>query len=177
MFGRAVIILAALALFAAAPAQAKQLAFTADLSGDKAPTNTGSKATGSAQILLDTDHQTVDMTLDVKGLKIADLWNKLMLAPVGPIHLHKYGSRDRSDPNSSSLAMPVPFGLDYVATEDGFRVVVKNYPYARGAETVKSGLSFADFVTSLENGEIVLNIHTNAKTDGEISGEVVPAKS
>jgi hypothetical protein len=175
MFARAAAILAVLAAFAAGPAQAKTLAFTAMLSGDKMPTMTGSKATGSARILVDTDAQTIDMTMDVKGLKVDDLWTSLVAAPVGPVHLHRYGSHDHADPNSSALILPFPYGPDYTPTADGFRLVVKAYPYAKGAATVKTTATFDDFVAALQGGGIVLNIHTNAQHDGEISGDVVQA--
>ena len=62
---RFLVALASLALLAA-PATAQELRFKASLAGDKAPTATGSKATGQALISVDTDHQTVDVTLDVR---------------------------------------------------------------------------------------------------------------
>ncbi|HEX5376959.1 MAG TPA: CHRD domain-containing protein [Phenylobacterium sp.] len=167
-------MLAALGLLAAAPAQAKDLAFAAMLGGDKLPTETGSKATGQARITVHTDTQTVDLTLDVAGLNIDGLWTRLVKAPVGPIHLHVYGSHDHSNPDSSALLLPLPFGPTYAPTPDGFKVVVKGYPYAQGAVTVNSSVSFDDFVAALEMGHVVANIHTNAFNDGEISGDVVP---
>jgi hypothetical protein len=178
MIRRTVTLFAALACLAAVPAQAKQLFFTATLSGDKMPTMTGSKAVGLAHIVVDTDAKTVDMTLDVKGIKVAQLWDKLVKAPIGPVHLHAYGApHDHSNPGSSTLALPFPYGASYAGTVDGFRIVEKDYPYAIGAASVKSDTSFDDFVAAMEQGKIVLNIHTNAQTDGEISGEVVPDKA
>jgi hypothetical protein len=152
---------------------AKELAFTADLRGDAPSSSTGSKATGHATILVHTETQTVDVVLNVDGLKIDDLWTKLRNSPKGPIHLHIYGSHDHSGNAAAALIFPLPFGPNYVATEKGFKVDLKSAPYAAGAKLVQSDASFDEFVSSLQNGRLVLNIHTNANPAGEISGDVV----
>ncbi len=164
----------ALLLLAAAPAQAKELHYRAELRGDRMPTMTGSKATGEAEITIDTDAHTVAMTMDVKGMKTTDLWSKLAFAPIGPVHLHIYGSHDHSDPSSSALLLPFPFGPGYSETAAGFRLSVKDYAYADGAAKLNSTTSFEDFVAAMQAGRVVLNIHSNTVNDGEISGEVVP---
>jgi len=169
--------LAALLMAASPAAQAKVLAFTAALGGHAAPTDTGSDATGQASIRVDTDARTVDLTLDVQGIAEDELWSRLAASPMGPIHLHRYGSHDHSDPNSASLLFPVPMGPAYSATARGFHVSLKGYAYASGAATLHSDASFDDFVAAMQNGQVVLNIHTNAEHDGEISGEVVPSAS
>jgi CHRD domain-containing protein len=167
---------AALALLAAAlPAEAKDLAFTAALSGLKAPTLTGSKATGQARIVVDTDTQAVDLALDVSGLTTDDLAAGLRRSPMGPIHLHLYGSTDHSPGADAALVFPVPYGPAYAATDNGFRVELKRLPFAQGVALVNSSASFADFVGALQSGKVVLNIHTNRFAEGEISGDVVPA--
>ncbi len=163
-------------LLAATAAQAKILNFHATLDGSGAASPTDSKATGHAVIRVDTDAETVDMTLDVHGVKTADLWDKLVHRPIGPVHLHIYGGHDHGAGATSALAFPFPYGSDYGATDDGFRVIAKGAPYGVSAATVNSTVPFADFVKSLEAGDIVLNIHTNAHNDGEIGGEVVPDK-
>jgi hypothetical protein len=167
--------LGALALMAAAPAQAHDLAFTAQLRGDKAPTVTGSKATGVARIVVHTHTQTVDVAIDVAGLTPDDLWTKLKGAPIGPIHLHLYGSRDRSGAGAVSLVMPVPYGAAYAPTAKGFQVRMTALPFATGAALVGTDQSFDQFVGDLQTGRVVLNIHTNRFTDGEISGDIAPA--
>lgn len=166
---------AALVLAAGTAAQAKVLAFTAALGGHAAPTDTGSDATGQASIRVDTDARTVDVTLDVQGIAEDELWSQLAKSPMGPIHLHRYGSHDHSDPSSASLLFPLPMGPAYSPTAKGFHVSLKGYAYAAGAAALHSDASFDDFVSALQNGQVVLNIHTNAEHDGEISGEVVPA--
>src|SRR5262249_49782770 len=80
---------------------------------------------------------------------------------------------DHMDPNSVSLVLPVPFGAAYKATSTGFTVRMKHYPYADGAKLLGSDLPFADFMTALDAGTIVLNIHTDKFHDGAISGDVV----
>jgi hypothetical protein len=177
MFGSSTAIAAALllALALAGPAAAKELVFKANLSGATPSTSTGSKATGAAKIRVNTEAQTVDVALNVEGLKIEDLWTNLLHSPMGAIHLHVYGSKDHGGGADSALMFPLPYGPNYVATPKGFKVEMKAEPYADGAKLVNSKASFDDFVAALSNGRIVVNIHTNAKTDGEISGDVGPA--
>ncbi len=170
--GMAIAVAAALAGGSAA---AKELAFKANLSGATASTATGSKATGEARIRVNTEAQTVDVALNVEGLKIEDLWTNLLHSPMGAIHLHVYGSKDHGGGADSALMFPLPYGPNYVATPKGFKVEMKAEPYAEGAKLVNSKASFDEFVAALANGRIVVNIHTNAKNDGEISGDVGPA--
>jgi hypothetical protein len=170
-------LLAGLGLaLAAASAHADERAYAVALSGHTASTNTGSAATGRARILVHTAEHSLDLTLDVQGLRMEDLWTRLAGSPMGPIHLHLYGGHDHADPNSS-LLFPVPMGPAYSATAGGFRVEMKNVSYAEGALRLKSEVSFEDFVKALDGGQVVLNIHTNAKTDGEISGDVERVKT
>ena len=158
----------------AAPATAKVLTFTADLSGNSMSTMTGSKATGHARILVDTDTQMVDVSMDVTGLKIENLWTHLRESPLGPIHMHVYGGHDHSASAPAQLLFPVPYGPYYVATDKGFHVELKGAPYAASVKTVNSTATFDQFVQALESGQIVLNVHTNANNNGEISGDVIP---
>ena len=76
-------VMAAVAGLAAAPAFALEKAFTATLSAEGDTAQTGSKATAVARIVVDLDTKTVDMTIDVTGLKIADLWDKLVESAFG----------------------------------------------------------------------------------------------
>lgn len=164
---------AAAALFAfvlATASPAADLPFVAMLRGDAEPTNTGSKAQGDAKIVVHTDAQTLDVRLIVKGIKFADLWEHLWHAPMGPIHFHHY-----APDGNVTLLTPFPFGPSYVETKDGFVLTVNNYPYAEGAKILSSSVSFDDFVKALNGGAIVMNIHTNAFHDGEISGQVKAA--
>lgn len=166
---------AGLAMLAAAPAAGKELQFTAALSGKAMSTMTGSQATGQAKILVDTDTQTVSVSLEVAGLKTDDLWANLAKTPMGPIHLHIYGGHDHSAAADSALLFPLPMGPTYAATAKGFHVEIKDAPYAANAKAVNSKATFDEFVNSLEAGRIVVNIHTDKNNDGEISGDVVPA--
>jgi len=163
------------AALAAQPAAAKDLRFAAALSGNTMSTMTGSKATGRAKISVNTDTQTVNVSLDVEGLKTEELWTSLARSPMGAIHLHIYGGHDHSAAADSALLFPLPMGPTYSATAKGFHVEVKDAPYAAAAKTVNSKATFDEFVASLQAGRIVMNIHTNKNNDGEISGDVVPA--
>jgi len=174
MFSR--FIPAAVVAFAliAGQAEAAQLRFVADLNGAGASTATPSAATGHALILVDTEAQTVDMALEVKGLKTEGLWDNLVRAPIGPVHLHIYGHASH-DPDNSALAFPFPYGPSYAATAEGFKVEAHGYRYDLSAASVGSKTSFDDFVHAMQAGDVALNIHTNAYHDGEIGGVVKPA--
>jgi hypothetical protein len=161
-------VLAVVAAFVSAPAFAAERVFIAKLSAEGDTAQTGSKATASARIVVDTETKTVDMTVDVAGLKIADLSDVLVGAPVGPIHLHNY-----QDDGQVVLVLPAPFGPGYADTATGFTVTMKDYDYVAGAKLVKSTLSFDGFLTAIASGSVVLNIHTDKFTSGEISGKVV----
>lgn len=167
--------LGALAAFLAchAPAKASTPAYCATLSGGDYGATTGSAATGSARVTVNTDAQTINLRLAVAGIAIADLSDRLRAAPVGPIHLHLYPSHDHSSGAPVMLAMPVPFGAEYTAAQGGFAVELENYAYAKGAELLGSSLGFDEFVQALNAGMVVLNIHTNRFPDGEISGTVM----
>lgn len=167
------LFLAALAL-ASTPAAAEQMRFQAMLRGDAAPTATGSKATGRAVIVVDTQRQTVDMELDVTGLKTADLWSRLVAAPPGPIHLHVYAASDHAHAHDAELVLPTPYGPAYGDTASGFQVRMKGFAYADAQKILRSPITFDQFVASMRSGAVRVNIHTNAQNAGEISGEVRP---
>lgn len=61
------------------------------------------------------------------------------------------------------------------ATATGFEVETKAAPYAENARRVNSSAAFDGFVASLQAGRVAPNVHANRFTDGEISGDVVPA--
>jgi hypothetical protein len=166
---RVVFAVLVFAVAAVPPAWGADQTFIASLRGDNATTNTGSKATGDAKLVVHGGTQSVDLTLTVKGLAMADLSEHLSHMPVGPVHLHIYQAN-----GDSSLLLPFPMGASYAATGDGFVLTVKNYPYADGAKIIASDISFDAFVKALQSGGIVLNIHTQKFQDGEISGKVEP---
>lgn len=175
MTARWIVAAAAIAALAVGSAQAKELTFKAALNGQTPSTMTGSKATGQAAIRVDTDKQEVSVSLAVKGLSVDDLSSGLRKAPMGPIHLHVYGGHSHGANDDAELLFPLPYGSTYAPTADGFTVTVKDAPFAPAAKLVQSKSTFDDFVSALQAGRIVLNIHTNAKPEGEISGDVVPA--
>lgn len=156
-------------LLVAAPVGARTLAFHAALAGNSGLTRTGSTATGTASIRVDTRRERVSVVLDVRGITTGQLWDKLVDKPAGPIHFHEYPPTG----GDAVLVLPLPYGPNYHATPAGFRVVMKNYDYAAGAKILGSTQSFADFVAALRRGKVVLNIHTDRFEGGEISGTVV----
>jgi hypothetical protein len=164
-----IIVLAMAGVVSAAPAQAETLSFDVALDGKYGSAPTGSAATGKAQIRVDTERRTISLDLTVDGITPDALWDKLVAAPIGPVHLHKYAKAAGGD---SVLVVPFPFGPHYEAAGNGMRLTAKDHDYAVGAALLKSGLLFEDFVAAMRDGIIVLNIHTDAFNPGEISGRV-----
>ena len=154
---------------AAVPVQAEVLTFRSTLDGKYGAEATGSAATGSARIKVDTKRQRVSVDLTVDGITMDALWDKLVAAPIGPVHLHKYATAAGGD---SVLVVPFPFGPDYAAVGNGIRLTARDRDYAAAAALLKSDLSFEDFVAAMRGGLIVLNVHTDAFNPGEISGRV-----
>ncbi len=162
-------VLPALAVVAASPAAAKTLSFRATLDGTASTSPTGSPARAKAVIKLDLKAQTVSVDIDVSGITLDQLDKALVAKPIGPVHFHQYRSADDVDP-----VLPVPYGADYRATKDGFRVSMRDYRYADGAKLLNNSDTFEDFVDAMNAGKIVLNIHTDKFPNGEISGKVMP---
>jgi hypothetical protein len=156
-----------IALFAAGPAAAKTLTFRATLGGTRPPTMTGSPAGGTAVVKVDTATHKVAVDLNVTGITLDQLNKNLASKPVGPVHFHQYRSADDVE-----LLLPLPYGDNYKATKDGFRVTVRGYDYDQGVKLAKGLATFDEFVTAMRAGAIVLNVHTEKFPDGEISGKV-----
>jgi hypothetical protein len=160
--------LVAAAFAVAAPASAAQLNYSAALDGVTAPTTTQSTATGTATVSVDTDAQTVSVHMQINGVTIDELWDHVIHAGMGPVHLHLYAAD-----GEISLLVPFPYGATYAATPDGFTLNVENYSYAEGAALLQSDMNFENFVAALGSDFIYLNIHTDAFQDGEISGRLL----
>jgi hypothetical protein len=168
--GFAGILIGIAAAAGAAAAEAKVLTFHVALDGKYGVEPSGSAATGKARIKVDTDRKRVSVDLTVDGITQEALWDKLVAAPIGPIHFHKYAVAGGHD---AVLVLPLPYGADYHATKKGLRVDMRNYDYAAGTKLVGSSLGFDDFVAALRSGLVVLNVHTDAFNAGEISGKVI----
>ncbi len=159
--------------FCAAPAAAKNIEYRADLNGQSPTISTGSSARANARISVDTAKKTVAIRLNVVGLSVDSLWDKLVKAPVGPIHLHQYANGNLADAGNSELAFPLAYGPSYKPTRDGFRVRTGVLDYAKAVAPLGQSISFDAFVAALEKGTVVLNIHTDAFNGGEVNGLVV----
>ena len=156
----------------ATAAQAKTITYVAALDGKAVTSTTGSAATAKATLVVDTATQQVNLQLDVDGIGLEKLRAGLVKAPVGPIHLHIYAGHDHAHAEAE-LLLPAPYGPSYAATAKGFSVRMTNYPYATGAAVLKSDVAFDKFIADLDSGDVVLNIHTEAFPNGEISGVMV----
>lgn len=159
----------------AAPAAAKVIEYRAELNGQSPTISTGSSARASAWISVDTAKKTVSIKLDVTGLSVDALWDRLVKAPIGPIHLHQYANGNLADAGSSELAFPLTYGPNYKPTRGGFRVRTGPLDYAKAVAPLGQSLSFEAFVAALEKGTVILNIHTDAFNGGEINGLVAKA--
>lgn len=163
-------IVAALIVFACAQqAHAERLQYSAQLNGNQTPTITGSTATGSALVTVDTAAQSVDVALEVTGVGLEALYDHVIHMGVGPVHLHLYAAN-----GDISLLVPFPYGAVYAETPAGFRLEATGVAYAENAARVGSSLSFEQFVATLGSDFVYLNIHTDAFPDGEISGQLAP---
>lgn len=170
------LLLVAAAACLPASAFARTIDYNAVLNGNNPTNQSGSAATGTATVSVDTEAKTVAVTLSVNGLTTEALWDNLVGAPIGPIHLHQYANNDVNDPNGSQLAFPLPFGASYSAKDGGFNVETGARAYAEGAAPLGARApSFEAFVAALEAGGIVVNIHTDGFNAGEISGQLVPS--
>jgi hypothetical protein len=170
IFACAITLAAGMAM-GATPASARIMKFHAALDGKSAYNQSGSEATGTARVTVDTDRRLVSVDMIVDGITIPQLWGKLVARPIGPIHFHKYAS---ADPGSAAvLVLPLPYGPTYHATPRGIHVKMKDYDYTTGAKLLNSTLSFDDFIAAMKSGLVILNVHTDKFNPGEISGKVV----
>src|ERR1700761_2044705 len=67
----------------AGTAQAETLRFHATLDGKAATSATGSAATGTAKVRVDSVTHKVSVDLDIHGLTMDALWDRLVKGPIG----------------------------------------------------------------------------------------------
>ena len=176
MLRKTMLVLAAFTALTALPARARSVEYAATLSGQSATIRTGSSARATATISVDLAAKTVAITMNVVGLTVDALWDRLVKAPIGPIHLHQYANGNLADAGASELAFPLPYGPSYKSTRNGFRIRTGAQPYAKAVAPLGQQASFETFVAALENGTIVVNVHTDAFNEGEINGKVVKVR-
>ena len=158
------------ALMSGSLASASVLTYVSTLTDDQeAPAPTGSSAIGEAILTLDTVAETLAVDLTVTGISVDGLWETLVAAPVGPIHLH-----NAPVGVNGPIAVPFPFGGTYSDTAAGFDLNVPTTSYSTLASIAGSPLSFSQFLAELDAGNIYFNVHTDAFNGGEIRGLVTP---
>ena len=148
-------------------ASAATLNFQANLSGDQEVPSVVTSVTGFASLSLNTVAETLSVVLSVNGLNIGGLFDTLVAAPVGPIHLHNAPAGV-----NGPIVVPFPFGATYIDTDTGFDLIANDISYASAAALAGSSLSFSDFVGELQSGGIYFNVHSDFNTSGEIRGQV-----
>lgn len=151
-------------------AHAGVLSFNSVLSGDQEVPPVTTDASGTATLTVDDLAQTLSFSLNVIGINLDDLFDTLVEAPVGPVHLH-------NAPAGSNGPIIVPFAFDletYSDTADGFSLTVEDYAYADAAALAGSDLGFGDFLSLLQDSGSYINVHTDAFGSGELRGQVSP---
>ena len=160
-----------IALSTALPAGAAHLQYySAMLDSSQSTTGSDSMATGKANLTVDTIAQTLSFSMTVDGIGTDDLWDTLVAAPVGPVHLHNAAAG-----STGPIVIPFAFGADtYSGMGDMFGIDVSDYAYADAVALSGSSLSFEEFVAELDMAGIYVNIHTDTWMNGEIRGQVSP---
>lgn len=163
------LVVAALAL--AGAAQAHEIVFTAALSGPaESPSNT-SPGTGFATVTLDLDLITMHVVVDFEGL----------LGNTTASHIHGPTAIPLQGTASVMTALPTfpgfPLGVTaghYDATFDLTLASSYNTSFINNSGGTISG-ALNRLISSMENGQTYLNIHTSSFGGGEIRGFLVPA--
>ena len=141
--------------------------YTAFLNDDQTVPSFTSSATGTATLFVDEADETLDFSLSVTGISLDDLWDTLVAAPVGPLHLHNnvVGA-------TGPIVIPFAFGPTYTNTADGFELTVMDYAFADAIALSGAAVTFAEFVAGLDAEAYYANIHTDFANPGEIRGQL-----
>lgn len=159
--------LAATAALVAIAGAAEAKSYTAMLDDDQTVPRVLSEATGMATLDVDEATQLLDFTLSVDGLSLDDLWDTLVAAPIGPIHLH-----DNVRGQTGPIVIPFAFGPSYTDTADGFELTVTDYAFSEAVALSGSSDTFEEFVAGLDARSYYVNIHTDDANPGEIRGQL-----
>lgn len=144
--------------------------FTSILSGDQEVPPVSTTSSGSAALSVDSTTQTLSFNLNVVGISLDGLFDALVAAPVGPVHLHNAAA-------GSNGPIVVPFAFDpatYQDTSDGFSLAVTDFAYSDAVAISGSAVSFADFVAGLRAEDYYINVHSDAFNSGELRGQLAP---
>ncbi|MGB7406616.1 MAG: CHRD domain-containing protein [Pacificimonas sp.] len=161
------ILAAGAALAIALPAQAITVISVANLSGDQEVPPVETQAFGSATFTVDTDTQLLDFSLEVNGITIEQLFDNLVAAPVGPIHLHNAPAGA-----NGPIVIPFPFDTGYEATDTGFRLTREDYLFDDALAISGADVGFSDFVSALRDGLYYINVHSDQFGSGELRGQL-----
>lgn len=151
--------------------QAGTLRYTAVLTGDQEPTPVTTTAVGLGSLTVDTYAETYSATLDVTGLSLLDLFDPLVVSPVGPVHLH-----NAPVGVNGPIAIAFPFWPTiYSNAADGFSLAVTDQSFADAIALSGASLTFQDFLAELDSGNIYFNVHTDFAPGGELRGALAAA--
>lgn len=157
---RRVLSLAIAGLFAlliSAQAQAQTFTFTATLSGANEVPGVLTGAGGTATVMLNSTADTISWVIDVYNLPTG--------VTAGHIHVGGPG-----------LAGPTVINFTVVAgTSNDFRISGTAAATNFNARTAQGIGSWDDVKQALMNGQLYVNIHSQANPGGEIRGQLVQA--
>ena len=159
----------ALALVAGT-APAATLSYTAVLTGAQENPPVATSATGTATFTVDSVTRALGLSLDVTGISLAQLLDRLVAAPGGPVHLH-------NAPRGSNGPIVIPFAFDtatYADTATGFALNVSGYSFSDAVALSNSAETFDAFVAGLNAGSYYVNVHTDLAPGGEVRGQLAP---
>ena len=122
-----------------------------------------STATGTATVEFDTAGLTLNLSLSVIGISLADVTfpgGGLAFGGIGPVHIHEAAAG-----STGPVVVPFPDAVDYTDTASGF-------------DLSSSGVSFAStLLPAITSGAVYLNVHTLTNPSGEIRGQLVPSSA
>ena len=156
-------------MFIATTSQASLINFSGSLSGDQEVPPVETDASGIGTLSVDTTSETLDFSLSVSGISFDELFDTLVEAPVGPVHLHNGASGV-----NAGIVVPFPFDTGYseLTEEEGFLLSVEDYAFADAAAISGSDVSFDDFLTGLYDEGFYINVHSDVFGGGEIRGQL-----
>ncbi len=135
------------------------------LTGDQEPVPTGSSAIGIAQIDYDTTDDTFDISVYVVGIPLANL------RPAGPngtpIHIHLA-------PPGSNGGIVIDLGFLGSFAQSGLGIELNLTNVAAGGTFGGVSSDPATVQQAFIDGNLYVNIHTNAFPGGEIRGNIPP---
>jgi len=166
-----VVVAMCLTLLSASAARADSLAFTANLVGSLEVPPTGSSATGSALVVIDTVANTMDVNVTFSGLSSGTTASHIHCCLASPFLTGINAGVATAVPTFTGFPLGVTSGT-YTHTFDLTAASSYNPAFVTAQGGTVAGAEAA-LLTGIESGESYLNIHTTNFGGGEIRGFLV----